>query len=64
MIEYPWALHKAGGLTKTVQTADEKKAALADGWQVDPPDQQPPNVAPEPEPDPEPEPTKRRRGRE
>lgn len=53
---YPWTLHKAGGLTKTVKDADEKAAAEADGWAVDPPDQQPKSPEPEPESAPEPEP--------
>lgn len=41
MILFPWTLHKAGGLTKTVQNEAEKADALRDGWQIVPPDQQP-----------------------
>jgi hypothetical protein len=34
--EYPRDLHKADGLTKRVNSDDEKSAALADGWQLQP----------------------------
>lgn len=47
---YPWTLHKAGKLTKVVHDDAQKAAALADGWCVAPPDQQPTAVEPEPEP--------------
>lgn len=43
--DLPIYLHKAGGLSKLVTTADAKKDALADGWAYDPPDQQPPDDA-------------------
>lgn len=41
MIEFPKTVHKAGGKTLTVNDKAGEKEALAQGWHVDPPDQQP-----------------------